>query len=269
MERLQNNRFRKVGIAVLAAFMAGSLSLAQAPQGSVKPSTSRPQVDPEAVKVLRGMTDYLSGLSQFRVHARNMREDLLDSGHRVDFEVATVVTVSRPNKLRVDRVGPGVDQSFYYDGKTLTMYNPSHKVYATVPAPATIEHTLDYARESFGITAPVSDLVYRDSFPLLMQDVTLAMVVGEELIGGVKCKHLLFSRPGVDFQIWVAVGGPPLPHKYIVTDTGTPELLSITTVMSDWNVAPAAPDSHFTFAPPPGAKATTFMPIDTSSGTDR
>ena len=87
-----------------------------------------------------------------------------------------------------------------------------------------------------------------------MQDVTLAMVVGKAVIGGVKCDHVLFSRPGVDFQVWVADSGQPLPRKYVVTDTATPALLSITTVMSDWNVAPAVADARFAFVPPPGTK---------------
>lgn len=225
-----------------------------------------PAVDPGAVKLLRGMTDYLSNLKQFSVHVRNMREDLLDSGHRVDFEVSADMIIKRPNKIHSKRLGHLVDQDFYYDGKNLTLYNASHKVYATVPAPGTIEEMLDFARESLGIEQPVADLVYRNAFPLLMQDVTLAMVVDKEVIAGVECSHLLFSRPGVDFQVWVAGGAQPLPYKYVVTDTGTPALLAITTTMSDWNVAPAAADSKFTFVPPPGVSATTFLPINTSSG---
>ncbi len=51
--------------------------------------------------------------------------------------------------------------------------------------PATIEETLGFARESLGIEQPVADLIYRNSFPLLVQDVTLAMVVDKEIIDGV------------------------------------------------------------------------------------
>ncbi len=213
------------------------------------------------------MTDYLGGLKQFSVVALNMREDLLESGHRVDFEASSKVIVSRPNKLQVERKGDLADQIFYYDGKTLTLYNPSDKVYASMPAPPTIEEMLDFGRESLGLTYPISDLVYRNAFPLLMQDVTLALTIGKEVIGGVKCEHLLFSRPGVDFQVWIPDSGAPLPRKYVVTDTGTPELLSITTLLSDWDVAPAVVDSQFTFVPPKGTKAITFM--KSSDGSSR
>ena len=232
---------------------------AHSQQAPAKPPPQSTAVDQAAVKVLRGMTDHLSGLKQFSVVALNMREDMLLSGHRVDYEVTSTVTVSRPNKLRVERTGHLAGQTFYYDGTTLTLYNPSDKVYASVPAPTTIEETLDFGREKLGLGYPISDLVYRNTFPLLMQDVTLALMIGKEVIGGVECEHVLFSRPGVDFQVWVPTSGAPLPRKYVVTDTGTPELLSIATLMTDWNAAPSAVDSQFTFVPPNGTKAITFV----------
>ena len=218
-----------------------------------------PGVDPAATKILKRTTDYLGSLKQFSVHTQNTLEDLLDSGQRIDLDVSANVIISRPNKLRAERKGDVISQTFYYNGKTLTLYNPTDKVYATEPAPDTIEGTLDYARESLGLIVPAADLVYRNAYSLLMQEVTLAKVVDKAVIGGVKCDHLLFSRPGVDFQVWVADTGKPLPYKYVVTDTGTPARLSVVTVMSNWNVAPAAADDRFTFVPPQGAKGIIFM----------
>ncbi len=238
-----------LGVLVLSAIIATGVR-AQAPA-----------VDPTAMQILQRMTDYLGGLKQFSVHTQNTLEDALESGHRVDFDVSAKVIVSRPNKLHAARKGELIDQDFYYDGKTLTLYNPSDKVYATEPVPGTIEEMLDFARESLGLIVPVADLVYRNAYSLLIQDVKMAVVVGKSFIGGVRCDHLIFSRPGVDFQVWVADSGKPLPYKYVVTDTGTPALLSITTVMGDWKVAPAVADTTFTFVPPKGAKPIIFMPL--------
>ena len=225
-----------------------------------------PDVDPAAVKILKRMTDYLGSLKQFSVHTQNTLEDVLDSGHRVDLDVSAKVIVSRPNKLIAERRGEVIDQVFYYDGKTLTLYNPSEEVYAKESAPGTIEELLDHAREELGLIVPAADLVYSYAFPLMMQDVSFAIMVGKTVIHGVTCDHLLFSRPGVDFQVWVADSGKPLPMKYVVTDTSTPSLVSISTVMSDWHVAPGVADSRFTFVPPKDAKRITFMPLETSSG---
>jgi hypothetical protein len=259
---------RKFNFRITAALSAlGVLSLAAIFSTGVWAQT--PVVDPAAVGTLQRMTEYLGSLQQFSVNTQNTLEDELDSGHRVDHDISAEVIISRPNKLHAERKGDLIDQVFYYDGKTLTLYNPSDKVYATEPAPATIEGMLDYARESLGLTIPAADLVYRYAFPLLMKDVNLATVVGKAVIDGVRCDHLLFSRPGVDFQVWVADSGQPLPRKYVVTDTATPGRISITTVMRDWNVAPAVSDARFTFAPPQGARRITFMPLKTGSGSTR
>lgn len=218
-----------------------------------------PSVDPAATQILRQMTDYLAGSQTFSVNTQNTLEDFLESGHRVDMDICASVVVRRPNKLQAKRMCETLDQVFYYDGKALTLFNPSEKVYSTKPAPGTIEETLDFARESLGLIVPAADLVYRNAFSLLMQEVTLAMVIGDTMINGVKCKHLLFSRPGVDFQVWIAQDGQPLPYKYVVTDTIA--RLSISTVMSDWNLKPDVSDARFIFIAPKDAKPINFMPI--------
>jgi hypothetical protein len=255
--RMSTQKFKMAA----ASFALGALALLVTVTTEAQAQT--PGVDPAAVQMLKRMTDYLGSLQQFSVHTQNTVDDLLDSGQRGDIDVAATVSIKRPNKLRAERKGELISQVFYYDGKTLTLYNPSDKVYATEPVPGTIEDVLDFARESLGLIIPASDLVYRDAFRLLMQYVTFAAVVDQAVIGGVKCDHLVFGGPGVDFQVWVAATGRPLPRKYVVTDTGIPARLSVTTVMSDWNVAPALADARFAFAPPPGVNRITFMPVET------
>jgi hypothetical protein len=228
-----------------------------------------PAVDPEAVRILKRMTEHLAGLPQFSVKTQNVIEELRFSGHRVDYDVSNSVTIRRPNKMRAARAGGLMDQRLFYDGKTMTLVNPAEKVYASEPAPDTIEGMIELAREKIGILLPAADLLYRNAFTLLMQDVSLAAVVGKTVVGGVKCDHLLFIRPEVDFQIWVAEGTQPWPIKYVVTETGTPSRLSVTTFMSDWNTAFAADDAQFSFAPPKGSQKIEFMPLDTVGGSNR
>jgi len=228
-----------------------------------------PAVDPAATQILKRMTDQLDGLQRFSVSTQNVLEDLLDSGQRIDEHMNATVTISRPDKLRAERLGDVTSQVFYYDGKTLTLYDPQHNVYATLDAPPTVERMLDFARDSLGLLIPAGDLVYRNSYSLLMQDVTSGILVGQAMVGGVKCNHIAFSRPGVDFQLWIPEAGAPFPRKFAVSDTGTPARLTISVLMSDWNIAPAVPDSLFTFVPPQGAKPITFMRLDDSSTSSR
>jgi outer membrane lipoprotein-sorting protein len=196
----------------------GTLALSATVSTAVQ--AQAPAVDPAATAILKRMTDYMGSLKEFSVHTQNTIEDLLSPGERIDIEVSATVTIKRPNKLLTERRGDLVSQNFYYDGKTLTLYDPTLKVYATEPAPGTLPGVLDYARETLGLVIPASDLVYPNAYDLLMKDVTAAKLIGKTTIGGVKCDHLLFRRgrgfPGLrrGRQAAAAV-------KLVVTDTGT------------------------------------------------
>jgi hypothetical protein len=250
-----NIRMAAAGVA-LATFMLSA----------VVPMQARAQtVDPAAVQALQRSLDYLGSLKQFSVHTQNTVEEVLELGQKVQLDSSNILMIKRPNKLLAKRHGDIVDQSFSYDGRTLSLYNASHNYYASVPAPDSIEAMLDFARESLGVVAPGSDLVYTNAFPLMMEHVWSAIIVGKAAIGGVTTDHLVFSRPDVDFQIWVPESGDPLPLKYVVTDKlhfGHP---STTVVMSDWNVDPHLTDSVFNFSPPQNATETDFLRLDSSS----
>lgn len=247
------------------SYLLAGVALSVAVFTEVYAQEKAPAVDLAAPKILKQMTEYLGGLKQFSVHTQNTLEDMV-AGHRIDFELASDVVISRPNKLRAERKGDEIHQVFYYNGKTLTLHDPSQNVYATEAAPGTFDQLFVYLYQSLGLGIPASDLIYPNAYPLLMKDVTYAAVLGNSTIDGVRCTHLLFSRPGVDFQLWVAQGKQPLPRKLVVTDTATPELLSISTVMSRWNVAPGVADSRFNFVPPKSAKKIAFLPFAPGAG---
>ena len=136
-------------------------------------------------------------------------------------------------------------------------------------APATIEQTLDYARESLDVVAPAGDLLYQDVFARLTQDVTSGFVVGKAAIGGVKCDQLAFSGPDVDFQIWIADGDKPLPRKYVITTKQVAGQPDFAVVISNWNLSPSVSDGLFTFVPPQGAKKIDFLRLSAGDAQQR
>lgn len=224
-----------------------------------------PAVDPAAIEVLKRMTDHLGATMRFSVHTQNTYEDELESGQRVDYDVSASVLLDRKGRLRSERTGELVDQAFYYDGENLTVSNRTVGVYATRAAPASLDGLLDYSREELGLHIPGSDLVYSYAYTLLTENVTSAVIVGQSDINGMICTHLAFSHPDVDYQVWVQDGEQPLPCKYVVTDTSTPSGYSVSTVMSNWNVAPDMKDSQFMFVSSDGANEVEFLPLDSGN----
>jgi hypothetical protein len=218
-------------------------------------------IDPGAEQLLKASTDYLASQQRFSVETRSTIEVVLRSGQKIQFDQAVALSVQRPNKLRAERRGDLVDQVFYYDGQALTLQNPSDGYYASVAAPGTLEEMLDFARESLDIVAPAGDLIYRNAFDILMQDVTDGFVVGKGVIEGVRCDHLAFRSPHVDWQIWVEEGDAPLPRKLVITTRDVVNAPQFAVVMTQWDLKPKFADDIFVFSPPSDAQAIDFLPL--------
>ncbi|MFC1503622.1 DUF2092 domain-containing protein [Pseudomonadota bacterium] len=190
----------------------------------------------QAKSRLKESTTFLSRQKQFSVVSRSTIEAVLYSGKKLQFDQAASLSVQRPDKLRAERHGDLVDQIFYYDGQSLTLYNPQDKYYATVSAPDNLEAMLNFARESLDIVAPAGDLFYTNAFEILMQDVTVGYVIGKSVIEGVRCDHLAFRSPHVDWQLWVQEGSKPLPRKLVITSSDVVNAPQFTVLMTGWDL---------------------------------
>jgi hypothetical protein len=222
-------------------------------------------VEPEVDSMLRKMSDYLAGLERFSVRTESSLEAILRSGEKIQYDSPAEAFVQRPDKLHAERKGDIVNQEFYYDGKTLTLYNPDQKYYATVPAPPTIDQAIDFARDYLDVYAPGSDLLYKDAYKVLMEDVVSGLYVGMSVVGGVKCHHLAFRGNEVDWQIWIQDGDKPLPKKFVITTkwmTGAPQF---TVLIRNWDLSPKFSEDVFTFVPPKGAQRIDFIHLSRGS----
>jgi len=246
-------RIPKRFLVVLALAMAGTMSV------PIQSHSQVSAIQPEADQLLRKMSDYLGGLKQFSIQAENSLEVILWSGQKIQYDSPTEALVQRPNKLYAERKGDVFNQEFYYDGKTLTLYNPDQKYYATVEAPPTIDEAIDFARVSLDVYAPGGDLLYKDAYKVLMEDVVSGLYIGMSVVDGTKCQHLAFRGNEVDWQIWIEDGDKPLPKKFIITTkwmTGAPQF---TVSVKKWDLSPEFSEDAFTFVPPTGAQRIDFV----------
>ncbi len=219
----------------------------------------RPQVDPEADKVLRQMSDFMKAQKHFVIRAETSYESLLDSGQKLTYMNQVEVYLKRPDRLYVERTGMIRNQEIFYDGSSLTLYSRNRNMYATAKVPQTIDEMLDYATDVLNLAAPGGDLFYSDIYEGLMSDVISGMYVGKNKINGVLCHHLAYRGSEVDWQLWVEAGDRPIPRKYIITSkwmTGAPEY-SLT--IYEWDSEKVIPEDRFHFKAPEGATRIRFL----------
>ena len=218
-------------------------------------------VEPQAEKLLRRMSDYLASRQQFTLKAESTLEAVLTSGQKLQYDSPATLMVSRPNKLRAHRKGDITNQEFFYDGKTLTLYNPRENLYATTAAPATLDETLDFAREKLDIIAPAAELLYKNAAERMLKESTSGFVVGPSVVAGVKSTHLAFRGAEVDWQVWIEDGNKPLPRKFILTSKKVSGEPQFTVLIRSWDIAPKLTDNEFSFTAPKGAKKIEFLQL--------
>jgi hypothetical protein len=253
---------RRTSLGLLAILV--SLSVSNAARSAEEPSA----IEPEAAQILRQMSKHLGSLEQFTFRADNTIDKVMWSGQQLQSGASVDIAIQRPNRFRVNRKGDIVDQEFYFDGKTLTLYGKVVNYYANMNVSKTVDinTALDLAKEEVGVILPASDLVYQDTYQALMEDVASGMVVGTSTVGGVEVHHLAFRGSEVDWQIWVEKGDKPLPRKYVITSKWIAGAPQFTTVFSDWNTSAQLNDSLFAFSPPPEAEEIEFIPLRGGSG---
>jgi hypothetical protein len=253
------NYFARRFVSVVALAM---LVLAGWPEaGHAQPSG----IDPQAEKLLRRMSDYLASRQQFSLKAEAMLEAVLTSGQKLQYDSPATLMVSRPNKLRAHRRGDIANQEFFYDGKSLTLFNPRENLYATTAAPPSIDEAIDFAREKLDIIAPAVDLLYTNAADKMLKEASSGFVVGQAIVGSVKCTHLAFRGAEVDWQIWIEDGTRPLPRKYMITSKQLDGAPQFTVLIRNWDVVAKLADKEFSFVAPKGAKKIEFLQLTSGS----
>jgi hypothetical protein len=218
-------------------------------------------IEPQAEKLLRRMSDYLASRQQFTLKAESMLEAVLTNGQKLQYDSPATLMVSRPNKLRAHRKGDLANQEFFYDGKSLTLFNPKENLYATTAAPATLDEMLDFAREKLDIIAPAVDLLYKNAAEKMLKEASSGFVVGQAIVGSVKCTHLAFRGAEIDWQVWIEDSSRPLPRKYMITSKQVSGAPQFTVLIRNWDVGAKLTDGEFSFAAPKGAKKIEFLKL--------
>jgi hypothetical protein len=127
-------------------------SAAQAQAGQTPPPAATqeaPPLEPAAMDTLKRMSDLLKNAKSFTFTYRTVHEQVAQTGQIVDFFHLSQVALTRPNKLRLDVTGDVRNTILRYDGKVVTLFDPTQSFFAQIEAPATIDETLALLMDKF------------------------------------------------------------------------------------------------------------------------
>ncbi len=229
---------------------------------AVAKDEATPAIDPAAIQVLERMGAYLRTINTFGVRASDTIDEVLETGQKIQLSSDIQLQVKRPNFLRANiETDRAASRQLFYNGKTFTLFSPSKKFYATVPAKPTIGEVLTNIEAKYGIAFPLADLYRWGNDPDDIAAIKAARFVGASKIDGQLTNHYAFRQEGIDWQIWIAQGDAPLPVKYVITTTDEPEQPQYT-VNLKWDTGSNPDDAMFTFVPAEDDSAIAIVPLD-------
>jgi hypothetical protein len=211
-----------------------------------------PRTDAERLargrEILDRMSAKLGSAQSFSVSTREVRDVVKASGP-VQVSLSRETIVRRPNRLYFKTTG-GLENEGWYDGVGLTLAIHKEKVFAQARMPETLDRTLDAFHERYGISTPLADFLYSSPSKALLTDKTTGGWVGRETVEGQLTDHLSFKDTGVNYELWIAASGDPLPVRTTAELTDDKRLKKVTATYSNWNLAAQTADNRFTPAVP-------------------
>jgi len=236
-----------------------SADKAEAPPALSAPKAMSPAPDPRVI--LQKMCEFLKSQPQFTYKAEVVDDEVYQGGKKLQYGIDMETFVSRPDRLRVNAEGDLIDKQFYFDGKTITLYDKDHNVYGVLAVPPDIESALAKANKEFGVRVALTDLASPKLWEVMNKRIKDSVYVGLHKVRGVPCHHLAFDGDEAHVQVWIEAGDKPLPRKVVMTAKQAPGSPAWMAYLYDWNLSPQLQDNLFVFTPPEGAQKIKFVPV--------
>src|SRR6185436_20758241 len=141
----------------LSVLVAASANAQSPPAGA--PASAAQALEPKAIEILKASSAKLAAARTLSFTAVAAYESPSVPGPALLYTTRSLVTVQRPDKLRVITPADGPASEFYYDGRTVMAYTPSANLVAVANAPSTIEATLEAAYKTAAIYFPFTDAI--------------------------------------------------------------------------------------------------------------
>ena len=247
--------------------LALTVGVLLAPACSRDPEPNTPAAAAEGERLMRQMSDTLASASRFTFATTESLEHPDRSTGRV-LHFTRTVTVRRPDAMFFEVNGVGdtaLDVSAYYDGRTVSLRNNAHGVWAETSVPGTLDAMLDDVAKRYSLPVPIADVIYSLPYEAFVGRDTKGGFVGRETIDGIECAHLKYVDNLVDVEIWIPSSGQPLPRRVELVYKRAPGAPRARIDFTSWDLAPRVEDDDtFTFRPGEGPRQVAFEQLVTS-----
>ena len=256
----------RLGALTAGMLLAATAAAQNKPAAPNAPDAAAAKAAPTGVaepadRLIKEMSAYIGSAQQFTFHADVTFDHVLPSGQKLQFSSAEEVVLQRPGRLYVEWNGDLGARQFWYDGKSVTLYDPAMPFYASEAAPPELDNMLAQLLPKLNFIPPLADLLYRDPYKTVRGNIEYGFDLGQAEVNGRSCRTLGFVEKDIDWQIWIENGPQPTPCKLVITYKNQPSQPQFAAVFSNWDFVPRIAEPVFTPALPPGTEKIPFATV--------
>ena len=182
------------------------------------------------MKLLESAYRYLESQPAFSLEAETVSEDLYKEKIVTEVRHKIRVDLKRPGAIRVQVDGDSIQRDYLMNKGRFLVWDRTYNLYGTLQTPETVDGTLDFIYDAYGITTPLANLLYSDLVNRLKPKAR-GYYFGLRLIDGVWCHYLAFDNALKEFQVWIEAEGKPLIRRFVLIDKSTRFRLHSTTTI--------------------------------------
>lgn len=224
-------------------------------------------IDPLVDDLISKASDQLVKAKSFSVRSSVHVDEVFPNGQMIQLARSVNVLVRRPDRFHAKVISDKGEINFYYNGKTITRFDPRQNTYGMIEVPNTLDAALDNAIQRFQVTAPLADFLTSDPYENISENALTGFYAGLHYLDGEMYHHLLLSNDNVDFQLWISNDDKaPMFRKFVITYKHTKGAPQYTANLTNWVFNPDAPDTVFDFHPPKQADKIEFLPVSSRKG---
>ena len=246
------------GLLALAALSLAPVPAALGQEGktpvaasaAVPDPAAEPEIEPEAVAILKAAGEWLSSQASYALTAEIEYDEVYGDDTRVRVGGRVELLARRPDRFKVFLDGDRGRKTYTYDGRAFVLTDLRSKTWASSPVSGPNDAAVDTIVGKLGVVVPLSDfLLSRGVYGV--DEIRAAWVVGRGRVGGKRCHQVLVMLDDLDFQVWIEADGNPVIRKIVLSYREAPGRPQFEATFLEWHPGAPFSDYVFSFLPDP------------------
>jgi len=257
------------GAVLLSTSM--TLSAAEDVTAAVAESGKKTQAQAgiSAKELVKKSYKYLGSLKHYAYKATIVNEDEYADHMMLYITHNYSVAVQRPDKVRIQVRGDVENRNTIMNNGKVSIYDLETNKYAEIPVEDDIDDALDTLIDDYGLSIPLTQLLYSDTAVSLEDDLEGdGYYFGTVNVDGKPCYYVGFPGKEWDIQLWIEKGDRPLIRRAAFVDKmmkGQPRSM----IKVSWNIDEIPDQNVFTFTVPKGAMKVEVKKIATDKTVEK